>query len=75
MPPAGLAVALPFEPPKQDTWLFTVVVALKAAVGCKMVTLAVHMQPFASVTVTVYVPALRPVAVGVVWLPADTGQA
>ena len=31
-----------------------------------MVTVAVCIQPLASVTVTVYVPALSPVAVGVV---------
>ena len=37
----------------------------KWGAGCVIVTLAVAVQRFASVTVTVYVPAIRPVAVAV----------
>ncbi|MOA16159.1 hypothetical protein D3C78_1363560 [compost metagenome] len=39
--------------------------AIKAE-GCVMVKLCVSVHPFASVTVTVYVPAVRPVAVAAV---------
>ena len=39
-----------------------------------IVTVAMAMQPFASVTVTVWVPAARLVAVAVVWLAAETDQ-
>ena len=40
--------------------------AVSAAAGCVMLAVAVVVHPFASVTVTVYVPAARPVAVAVV---------
>jgi hypothetical protein len=42
-------------------------VADKAAAGWVMVTVAVEILPLASVTVTVYVPAARPVAAAVVF--------
>ena len=61
-----MAVAVPVAPPKHATltWL---VVTVSAAAGCVIVTLAVAVQRLASVTVTVYVPAISPVAVIVVW--------
>ena len=62
MPPAGIAVAVPVVPPKHAT-LTWVVVTVSAAAGWVIVTLAVAVQRFASVTVTVYGPAVRPVAV------------
>ena len=52
MPPAGVAVAVPVAPPKHAT-LTWVVVTVSAAAGCVIVTLAVAVQRFASVTVTV----------------------
>ena len=42
-----------------------------SASGCEMVTLAVAVQLFASVTVTLYVPALTPVRF---WVLADGVQ-
>lgn len=57
VPPLPLAVAVPFEPPKQLT--LVVVVAMVTAVGWVMTTLAVVVQELASVTVTVYVPAVN----------------
>ena len=61
-----MAVAVPVEFPKQRTltWL---VPTVSAAAGCVMVTLAVWVHRLASVTVTIYVPAISPVAVTVVW--------
>ena len=57
VPPTAKALADPFEPPLQLT-LVTVVEAV-TAVGCVIVTLAVVVHVFASVTVTVYVPAVK----------------
>jgi hypothetical protein len=51
--------------------LTAVATAERAAAGWVTVAQAVFVQPFASVTVTQYVPATRPVAVAVVWPPAD----
>ena len=51
------------RPPKQSTFVCAVIVAANAAAGSVMVTVAVVVHPPASVTVTVYVPAARPVAV------------
>ena len=61
-----MAVAVPVAPPKHatSTWL---VVTVSAAAGCVIVTFAVAVHRLASVTVTVYVPAISPVAVIVVW--------
>jgi hypothetical protein len=42
-------------------------VADKAAAGWVMVTEAVEVFPLASVTVTVYEPAVRPIAIAVFW--------
>ena len=49
----------PVEAPLQST--FTCVVLKAKAAGCVMVAETVLVQLFASVTVTVYVPAARPV--------------
>jgi hypothetical protein len=51
-PPDALTVALPFEPPKQETLVWDDAVTDKA-VGCVTVKLLVAVQLFASVTVTV----------------------
>ena len=62
VPPAPLAVADPLLPPLQLTFVFATVDATNA-VGSVIVVLDVVVQLFASVTVTVYVPATRPLAV------------
>ena len=58
MPPPGVAVAVPV------LLVHAVVVALalplKAVAGCVIFMVVVLLQPFASVTVTVYVPELNP---------------
>ena len=64
VPPEAVAVALPV-PPLQST--LTCVVLTLRTVGCVIVTEAVFMHPFESVTVTVYVPAPRLFAVAVAW--------
>ena len=56
MPPEGLAVRPPFEPPKHDALESRVMLTL-TAVGSVIDTDAVSVHPFASVTVTVCVPA------------------
>jgi hypothetical protein len=56
-------------PPKQDTGV--AVAEAVTAVGCVTTAVADEVHPFASITVTVYVPAVRPVAVAVVWLLID----
>ena len=61
-PPDGLTEAEPFEAPLQDTFVCEPVEVL-IAVGWVMVKLRVAVQALASVTVTVYTPALKPVAV------------
>ncbi len=62
VPPLGVAVAVPFAPPLQDTFV-PVTVTVTPVAGWVIMALEVVVQPFASVTVTVYVPALRPVGV------------
>ena len=59
MPPDTVAVAVPLQPPKQDTLVF--VMETVNAVGCVIATVAVLIQPFASVRVSVYFPAHNPV--------------
>jgi hypothetical protein len=61
VPPEPLTVTLPVELPKQRTFVCNPTLAVSAAVGCVIVTNLVAVQPFASVTVTLYVPATRPV--------------
>ena len=63
MPPAALTVALPVLLPRQSTLVCVPTTALKALDGCVIVTVALAVQPFASVTTTVYVPAASAVAV------------
>ena len=61
VPPETLTLAVPFEPPLQ---LVDVAVAIKLnAVGSVTTTVAVAVHELASVAVTVYVPAVRPVIV------------
>jgi hypothetical protein len=61
LPPLALIVADPFEPPLQLTFVFVAVAVI--ALGCVTVTERVAEHKAASVTVTVYVPAVRPVLV------------
>jgi len=63
VPPLGVAVALPLLPPKHNifTWLGVIVIS----VGCVTTAVAVAVQELPSVTVTVYVPAVNPVAAAV----------
>lgn len=61
MPPPGLTVAVPFQPPFPDTFVVDIV-ALKAD-GWVTVTLCVSWIELLSVTVTQYIPAGSPVAV------------
>ena len=65
VPPVALAVAPPSEKPLQLTLLSTTLAADNAA-GSVIVVDELSVQPFASVTVTLYVPATNPVAVAVV---------
>ncbi len=58
-------MAEPSLPPLQLTFVFAAVEA-DNTIGCVMVTLDVLVQLFASVTVTVYVPAATPVILAVV---------
>jgi len=64
------AVALP-SPPKQLALLFNVGAASARAVGAVIVTEAVAVHECASVTVTVYVPAVK---LGLVGLVVETKE-
>ena len=66
-PPVGADCAVPL-PPLQSTLAVTVALDTKAA-GAVIVTLPVAEQLCASVTVTVYVLAVNPVAVAFVFPP------
>ena len=59
-------VAEPIGRPEQVASVVVLMVALKAAAGWVIVTLAVVVQPLASVAVTVYVPAARLIAMSLV---------
>jgi len=61
VPPEAVTEAVPFAPPLQETFVCACVAL--STVGCVIVTTAVPLQELASVTVTVYVPALSPDAV------------
>ena len=65
MPPDALATTRPFKSAKQAKAL-PLVVALKAAAGCEMVTVCAVWFPLASNMEQVYVPAVNPVAMLVV---------
>lgn len=56
-------MAAPSVPPLQLTFVEEVIDTVTAVAGWVMLTVSVSVQPLASVTVTVYVPADRPVAV------------
>ena len=60
MPPEAAAVALPVAPPAQAVFINEEMVATSGAAGCPMVADVTAVQPLASVTVTVYVPAGSP---------------
>ena len=60
LPPAPLTVAVPSQPGVQ-VGLVVLVIVVTTAVGSVIVKLVVAVHRFASVTVTVYVPAHRPV--------------
>jgi hypothetical protein len=62
VPPLAVIVALPVFPPKQFTSVSANTLAVSGAAGCVIVMLRVSVQPFASVTVAVHVPAESPVA-------------
>ena len=62
----AFAVALPVETHLHSRFVWLVMLLLSATAGCVMVTLAVAVQPFASVTVTVRMPMGRLFAVAVV---------
>ena len=64
-------MAEPFDPPKQLTLVWAVMLAVNAA-GWVMVTLDELVHELASVTVTVQVPAVRAVAVAVIWAGAGS---
>ena len=63
--PQGLSVAVPVASPKQFASV-AMAVAVNATAGWVTVAVAVVVHDAASVTVTVYVPAVRFVAVAVV---------
>ena len=70
MPPVTVNVIEPFEPPLQNTGVATGVKT--RAGGWVTVALAVVVQPLASVTVTVYVPAVKPLGFCAVEPPVQT---
>ena len=59
VPPDPEAVALPLLPPLHVTFVGLPIETLTAVAGWVMLATATETQPFASVTVTMYVPALR----------------
>jgi hypothetical protein len=65
VPPEGVTLADPLLPPLQDTLVKVEAEAVRV-VGWVTVVLEIAVQPCESVTVTEYVPAVRPVAVAVV---------
>lgn len=69
VPPIGLTEIEPVEPPWHAIWTTEVQVAPNALAGWVMTACADAVFPLASVTVTVYEPALNPVAVA----PVCTG--
>ena len=68
VPPPGATVATPLLPPLQLTWVVVEALAVTGA-GSEIVTVAIAEQPKLSATTTVYIPALRPVAVAVEFDP------
>ena len=72
MPPAALTIKLtaPVAAPLHNTLTGVATGDAVIAGGWVMVLLPLLIHPFASVTVTIYVPAARPVAVCVVCIGA-----
>ena len=66
MPLDAVTVAVPFVPPLQLTFVCAVIDAANAAAGCVIIAEVVTEHELASDTVTLYVDALKPVAVTVV---------
>ena len=64
MPPPAVTLAVPLLPPLQLTGVALQLIT--TAVGCVTTDVQVAEQPFASVTVTVYVPAGLPLIVDVI---------
>ena len=64
VPPEAAMLALPVAAPLHKTLFWVLIDAVKA-VGCVMIALVVTVQLLASVTVTVCVPAIKPVAIAV----------
>ena len=62
MPPVAVTFALPLLPPKQLTLDDEGMVAVRRG-GCVITTVSLLGHPALSLTVTIYVPAERPVAV------------
>ena len=60
VPPLGVTVAVPSHIPLQDVAVLSLVSA--SIDGSSMFTMAESKQPFVSVTVTLYVPTLNPIA-------------
>ena len=58
MPPPAVTLAVPFDPPLQLTGV--ALQFIDTTVGCVITDVQVAEQPLASVTVTVYVPAVNP---------------
>jgi hypothetical protein len=67
-PPLATTVADPFAPPEQETFVCEPVVPM--ADGCVMLNVPVDEHAFASVTVTVHVPAVSPVTL---FVPSPAG--
>ena len=70
VPPVGFKFIAPVLVPKQFT-LVWVLVNVKAAAGWVIVIVAVAVQPFVSVAVTIYVPEERPLRSSVVEPPVQ----
>ena len=65
VPPPAVTAAVPVFPPLHKILVDAEMVAVNKG-GCVIVTVAVAEHPVASFTVTVYVPALRPVPIAFV---------
>jgi hypothetical protein len=64
VPPLADTVAVPVLVPSQLGFVLLLIMALRLVAGSVMVVLLLLVHPWLSVTVTVYVPAIRP---EVVW--------
>ena len=73
VPPDTDKLATPVELPKQRTFV-PLILAASGFAGCVITTEAVVEQPLASVTVTLYVPAVRPVLSSVVTPPPQLNE-